>query len=718
MLGDGMRKSTIFGLLLLVFLINSAYAWQMSPSSVELSALPGETKSFDIVFSNTDNSSIPITISKGGYIAGWMTVTPYEFVLNPGDQANPTQRIVSVTINIPSTAEGDYNGQLIIDDNSSLKYFNITLHVSKWVFSKNITVDAFTKVVITNPNFQFEIHNIGESVELYVGTTKYDLYPDQHYETSDVKVTVLDRWDEQAKLMIQTTSTDSEITTEKLEEEQQQLEGGLEPLVTKWSFKVQEGTTKKMYVSVLNNYPYECELKDLIMIGDVIETSEGRKPLDFGEVSLGKLAAGEEFVYPVEVNTHDVELGTYTIRTQLIAICNGKREVAETVWEITVVSSVKPEAKSQELSISYPKSVKVGDEFKISVTNIPAGWNVYLIEQAGMNKTSVTRTEDKFEWVGKFDKEGTYTIPLWIFKDDGSVQIKNLQISVSKTSASSNQQKNSKLLIDIVPSPPKPNDEITVTVKDAKTLQPVEATIQVDVYEGDRKVNTFTYAGKFEVEADKRYCIIASAEGYDQEKVCFDVKPAIARLILPSTVYVGDEITIKYVDENNEPIEGAIIKINGEEYHDAVVNITVENEEYTIEAYAQGYEKKTASFKPKVKIEELNSTMPKYTGEALNITFNTDVSWKIMYGDEEVASGTGRVVSYVPQKAGIYDVYVNGQYYTSFAVEQKKYNMKMVALIVVIIGALAYYMKKPRTPKGRRAGYITHVPKGSVEVEK
>ena len=710
--GDMMKKFML-GLLFLYVISGYAFAWTYYPTEAHYNTTPGTSHELYLLFENRDNETINITITKEGYISSWITVTEPFITLNPGSISAPTQRLIQILIDVPSTAEGVYSGDLKLDDGNSTKYVNISIDVSKWVFSKEIIVDANTKVSLTNPNFVFEVHNIGATVELYVSGTKYDLGPNNAYESSNVKVTVIDRWDNQAKLKIQTTDQGTSISTEALQQ-QQVTEGSLEPLVSKWSFKVQEGTTKKMYVSVMNNHPYACDLKDLVMIGDVIETTSGRKPLDFGEVSLGKLDAGAEFVYPVEVNTNDVDLGTYTIRTQLIALCNGQREVAETVWELTVVSNVKPVAKTQSLQIDYPSSVNVNEEFTITVSNIPAGWNVYLIEQPNMNKTSTRRTEDLFEWKGKITQKGTYTIPLWIFKSDGSVEIKNLQISVAQPQQTNNNQQNqNELEIEIVPYPPKAKDTITITVRDKATLDTLDATINIKEYSGDQLVNSYMYAGPFQVDAGKKYCVEAAAQGYLSKELCFNVNLMDAKLDIPDSVKVGDSVTIRYVDLDGRPIPNAKITINDEVFNSAEVTFTAKKQTYNIEASADGYKTVTATIEPELSISILESTIATVGKESI-IKLDNSANWEVRYNDTVVANGSGDEIRFTAENPGVYDIYVEGTYLDSVTVESGKLNVSTTQ-IVILIGVVAVlilsYKNKPI--RRRRAGYATDTEFGS-----
>jgi len=732
-----MRKCSLAGLLVgLVLFTSFAFAWTFSPTSISYSTIPGSSKNYYIIFTNDQNNSYNITITKEGYIAPWLSLSSSLFSLNPGTETSPTQRVITLTINVPANVEGNYNGYLKISDGTIEKDLPINISVSKWVFKKEITVQANSKVVLTNPDFTFDVGEIGEYVNIYVAGTKYSLGPGQSYTSDNVKITVIDRWSDEAKLEIETTDPTTQVNVEQSQSSSNGLVSslgqGLVPLISKWSFKVQQGTEKQMSVSVMNNENVPCSLKDIVVSGDVIETNEGRKPLDIGDVSLGILGPGKEFTYPVVINTKGVDLGTYIIKTELIAICGNQRQVADTVWQITVVPGVHPE-NNLPLQISCPKNATPGKPFEIDVNNIPAGWKAYIIQQDFMNQTSYNAQPDSIQWEGVIKKPGVYTIPIWIFKPDGSVTIHNCKIQVGKVQQKSNKQSNNnnnnnlpQLAVDIIPSQPRPNETVTLSPHDPKTYMPVSANITIKVYKGNILIGMITKT-KFTVQNGYKYCIHAYAKGYKPFDKCFTVTLAPSKLVIsPSKVHYGDSVTVDYLDSTGRPIPDADIKINGKDFHSSEVNFVANEKEYDIYASAPGYQPQKATIKPTVKLEIVGMNIS-YANQKSEIKLNANASWTVKAKNGTViAKGSSDLISFAAPP-GTYDIYVNGKLlktiYISPPAEQtvnqtgfwQNVSKTRVAILIGLIGIGVLAKSRSKKKGRRRAGYAFDMNKGAVE---
>jgi len=708
----------------LLTLFSISFAWTINPTQWHSELRRGETNQTTFTIYGESDKNLSVYIAEVvGNLSNWLSFNKGYFFVPANSSENFT-----AFLNVPANANyGNYEGKVVLEVLDNLTNLteqiniSVSLRVLKWVWGTTSWVKKGETLTVYPVACSFKLTSVAlDKVGFLHDSNQYflDLGESQSFCDDRVYLEYLESVGDYAKFKIQTADYDSWVNLSKEEEvEEISGEGALEPLVTKWIFKITEGTTKKLYVTVRNTFPYACQLKDIVKLGDVIETDVGSKPLDIGEVTLTSLGSGEEFTYPVEIDARNVTPDEYMIKTQLIAICNGKREIAETNWQIRVLRVVKPEEKAPTFQINYPESVVVNEEFCINVTGLPYGSEVLLFEKPEMNRTKVEIGDNTYTWCGYFTRQGKYEIDLGVLYK-GAVKTYKLQLSVGEAEVTKH------LLLIINPSTPKPLDTVTVEVKDAQTQAEVSAVVGVKVYENGELVQEFQYTAPFVVEANKKYVITATKSGYQQAEISFLVKPATARLIVePTEPKVGKQLTIKYIDASGNLISKGSITVNGVSTGSPSYTTICEDKTYNITASAPGYETKTLTVRPSrpyipPELISQPSEAELVVSKQLLFEFDKNTTWEIVLNGEVVASGSGLVANFTPSTAGNYTLRYDN---TTLEFQVRRGGISIppeyqIYILLALIAIVVYikFFRKPKPPPSTLTGGPAKLVKGKV----
>ena len=152
----------------------------------------------------------------------------------------------------------------------------------------------------------------------------------------------------------------------------------------------------------------------------------------------------------------------------------------------------------------------------------------------------------------------------------------------------------------------------------------------------------------------------------------------------PLHPWVGEEIKITTYPVN------ATITIDGNEYTPPFIPLIAKN--YTIKATAEGY----------LPAEEVIEVLPQITanvtgkrvGDTVKIQFSRKETYTVKLNNTTIKTATGNVLSFVPNKEGIYTVYDSeGHEIVSFTIEKKGFSLNFSKiknwLINILIGVLA-----------------------------
>ena len=652
-----MRKLRIIFVILIVLPI----AFSLSINTTNIVDTVNAQKTYYFKVSNPSNNTYSCTISKEGEISNYLYLSTNYFTLN---QYSDYEFNVLFIPDIEKT----YIGKIKVSCDGNELETNLNITYSKYLYSKTIFVKSGEMYNVNGIKLSIiEVKDNGviakiNDVEHFLGT----------YE-NDIEISFVESFLEYAKLIIK---SNKEIKIEKSYQV-----GELVPLQEKIILRIAQNVFKKIYISVLNNLPFNCVAKDVVVSGDSVLTEEGRKPLDV-EAVLGTIKPNEIFTYTVILNTKDVEPGSYNIETNLVAICNNKRYDAKTIFEINVVRTIAKE-ETASLLVEYPKKVNVNETFEIKINSK----DVILWQLPEMITESFEKTKDGYIWKGRIVKPGTYNIQVTLIKE-GIATNNYLTIEVVTKEMKAN--------IIISPENPRIDDLINVQAQCDSSNVP----ITVSVYEKDKLLGKYTYSTPIKAEKGKKYCF--SIECGEKIEKCVEVGKKFANIVIDGDIKYNNQITIKYVDSLGNLIP-ADIKINGNPYKNPAT-ITLTSEIYNIFAESEDYESVTKTINVIIpKIESYN-----VSGNMVYVMFNAPFSWQITKDGKTIRSGFGKEI-FEKLDYGDYDLIVEGnkmaQISIPFSISTNMIILilSLVFLFAIFIGIKIYNKMKER--EERRIGY-------------
>ncbi len=652
-----MRKLRIIFAILIVLPI----AFSLSINTTNIVDTVNAQKTYYFKVSNPSNNTYSCTISKEGEISNYLYLSTNYFTLN---QYSDYEFNV---LFIPGP-EKTYIGKIKVSCDGNELETNLNITYSKYLYSKTIFVKSGEMYNVNGIKLSIiEVKDNGviakiNDVEHFLGTYK-----------NDIEISFVESFLEYAKLIIK---SNKEIKIEKSYQV-----GELVPLQEKIILRIAQNVFKKIYISVLNNLPFNCVAKDVVVSGDSVLTEEGRKPLDV-EAVLGTIKPNEIFTYTVILNTKDVEPGSYNIETNLVAICNNKRYDAKTIFEINVVRTIAKE-ETASLLVEYPKKVNVNETFEIKINSK----DVILWQLPEMITESFEKTKDGYIWKGRIVKPGTYNIQVTLIKE-GIATNNYLTIEVVTKEMKAN--------IIISPENPRIDDLINVQAQCDSSNVP----ITVSVYEKDKLLGKYTYSTPIKAEKGKKYCF--SIECGEKIEKCVEVGKKFANIVIDGDIKYNNQITIKYVDSLGNLIP-ADIKINGNPYKNPAT-ITLTSEIYNIFAESEDYESVTKTINVIIpKIESYN-----VSGNMVYVMFNAPFSWQITKDGKTIRSGFGKEI-FEKLDYGDYDLIVEGnkmaQISIPFSISTNMIILilSLVFLFAIFIGIKIYNKMKER--EERRIGY-------------
>jgi len=316
--------------------------------------------------------------------------------------------------------------------------------------------------------------------------------------------------------------------------------------------------------------------------------------------------------------------------------------------------------------------------------------------------------------VGKGVNPGTYTNKILLQYAPGEI----IQIPIQLTILSSpTQVENKTMTIVTYPSNLfRVGDVLYISTVDEKGNL-VQSTITVEHrdYQGN-KIKEFRYTVPFELEPGT-YIITARAEGYTQAKKTISIEELNSELvIIPENPTTDDVITIIYQTPEGKLIDNAVIKVGNSTYENSRITVTLDKGEYTIEASAPGYKKRTQTITVRQKIKAIIPKPTIKSGEQEVIEFSANVSYEIkrVEDGEEVTVYYGKGNKYIfgETKPGLYNIYANNEHVGSITVEQAGIDLGVIyeywwviAGIVVLVVIYQFSGKYP-TPKKKKEEYL------------
>jgi len=480
------------------------------------------------------------------------------------------------------------------------------------------------------------------------------------------------------------------------------------PTITSYIQRIEQDAspyTEKFNIKVSSGCVGGVDITDVFLL-DTTQTSEGQKPIRLsGSQSLGFKMPGETATFTVEIDVSGLPTGTYSPYAKIIADYNGNTISTTIDFEITVVGSASPiTGEIKPPTYEIPSQVKAGEEFEIKAIDVDPNIDVYLFPEEFLTGVSVEETADRWIWKGYINETGDYTIRITSFYKGGmigGVYKKDIKVVGVSYSGSSGYLK-----FDFFPKVEELGDGDTVNIlcRDNKTND----IVNCEIYLNGALIQNHSIV----VNAGNEYCLSATSPGYSTLDYCFNITPKELKIIVtPEEPVVGDIITIETRDPTtNNPVQSTII-FDGKVFEGSVLVQTEGN--HTIEANAQGYTptKKVIVVKKGIYIMSAPKEIQLNVNQTIVLSGNA--TWKVAFEDTEthattiIAEGNNDRVTFLPQNAGIYRIYVNEEQIRVYKIEGLKIPQEWLMVIAGVVFAIViiFIVKRMSSGRVRRSGY-------------
>lgn len=537
--GVSMRKIVLLLPILLLLFGHYAYALQVtvSPSPITGSVTKSNpVKSFNatITLENNDQAAV-VYISPAGTVA----ISGPTYVTSSG-----TYTYKLVFPNDPGT----YTGTVVIravgtDDTYQVSY-NVTVSAWEEKYRDYFEKGVMYTVKVGSKDYLLKVKDIqNDTISLYFDGSIYTMAQgDEETVADNLKIKVDTIFTEGVVLVLYTTGDDVSVQKYSATSEEgtsvapgEDL-SGFHFLISKYSKYIQEGMTYTITVTLVNDTDYRVYLKDVYFENTTV-TDEGEKPTRLEDYQLPTyLDPGQELTLKVTIDTRGLEVGkTYT--PTLVALGRvGNQDVrAQIDFYITVVKGVQTGSKTTENTQTEQSTQQVTKPHNTPKTMI--------IEIMPPNP----QPGDVVTIYVKDPKTGDYvnaniTVngqPTSTFTADWCKTYRINATADGYLPASKTVQIKCKTMNVVVsPQNPKEGDTVTITVTDAETGEPINATIQVD----GKPITGNTWVAKAGT-----HIITVKADGYQPKTITLNVKslPPEPAEPIPQEVNQGETVTVR-----------------------------------------------------------------------------------------------------------------------------------------------------------------------------
>ena len=248
-------------------------------------------------------------------------------------------------------------------------------------------------------------------------------------------------------------------------------------------------------------------------------------------LSVPSTAELNSYTNHIKVNSVSVVTVSYTVSKQ-------EKYGLEAVITKLILQIEEGATTKRTLTVRnrYPDDVEIRDINLLGVTITENGTKPISIPEATLGILHPGRDFSFDIMIDGNVKAGTYTpsINIIYYDPEGNRQELRIdtEITVIKSISPHKEEKVTKPLeLDISPQDPLPNEYVSVTLKDAQTKEIIQGTVKVLVYSGNELTTQFVYYSPFKTELNKKYCINATAEGYDSVQKCFLIELGKSKIL-------------------------------------------------------------------------------------------------------------------------------------------------------------------------------------------
>jgi len=444
-----------------------------------------------------------------------------------------------------------------------------------------------------------------------------------------------------------------------IEENETQVESDIIVFPTSKVVTVKQGSekTQSIMLTVPSNYPRPINILS-------VDFNPGTETIMFGDLNLGQVAPGSSIQIPIVFSGIDAQTGSYFTQLSILATdSEGQVPLPTISLTLQVTAGVSPVTGD---TFSTPPtcalsatSFNLNNTYSFTCSGVVSNLNIepQYSEYFEGRTVEVSSGLYKYEFIPLKYGETDFVA---VFRYNGAPIFQPYKQTVRITSAGS-LIAGTNLKFIFTPK----LDEVTgdekkylIQLSDNKTGSLVQGPrIWVNAIELNSSTGTFEYP--FELNQD--YEVRGKASGYEDIVQTINKKQKKIEIrISPGT---GDTLTTFSV---NTSVNNATITIGGKNYYGIYVG-PLQGGVNEIKAVKDGYKTEVINFTvdDQIKIVSFGGEFKK--GIDQNFTLNTNSSWIVyLKGSmddterEEFAWGTGNLISFLPDKKGVYVIEAEG----------------------------------------------------------
>ena len=485
-----------------------------------------------------------------------------------------------------------------------------------------------------------------------------------------------------------------------IEENETQIESDIIVFPTSKVVTVKQGSekTQSIMLTVPSNYPGSINILS-------VDFNPGTETIMFGDLNLGQVAPGSSIQIPIVFSGIDAQTGSYFTQLSILATdSEGQVPLPTISLTLQVTAGVTPVTGD---TFSTPPTCS------LSATTMNLN-NTYSFTCSGIVSNLDINIPSSDYYVGKNVEvsAGIYRYDFMPtnygevefkaeFKYNGASIFQPFRQDIRITSAGSLVPGTSLKFIFTPKLDQATGDEETFLIQlaDNKTGSLVsEPRIWVNAIElNSSPSDTFQYS--FNPNTD--YEIRGKSPGYEDFVETINIKPQ--KIEIRISPGIGDTLTTFSI---NTSVENATITIGGKDYYGIYVG-PLPGGVNEIKAVKEGYKTEIINFTvdDRVRIISFGGEFKK--GIDQNFTLNTNSSWIVYLKGSlddvertEIARGTGNLISFLPDKKGVYVIEADGAHIGTYEIPGFSFKNKWwifpawawflvfvpIVIIVIILG--------------------------------
>lgn len=447
---------------------------------------------------------------------------------------------------------------------------------------------------------------------------------------------------------------------------------------------VQQGNekTQNIIITVPSSYPRTITIQS-------VDLNPNVETIKLGDLNLGQIAPGNSIQIPIVFTGNNAQTGTYQTSLDIFAIdSQGQVNLPKVSLELQVASGINPSVNFSinELPTCSLNAVELNLNNTYALTCSRPNPNIEIhpvIDSFYLTGSNVEKTSTQFIYNFKAKKIGNTQVR-------AEFRVYNAMIGEPFTqdvriSNSGNSPIPGTIMNLIFFQEGKQKDKSSLSTGET-TIQVIDNQTQSIIENAKLQMGGANINNTLTLEADKFYQIRAISPGYVDLVTSFNVTEKPLKLILNpnrSRYFAHEEVGL------TSDVQNTTFFINNIEINNNTYTFTVEGN-YTIKAKSDGYStiERTIEVLPSVTFTSSPQPDEWSQGDSVTAELSQSSDWSIQKDGVNVASGTGKDVTFSIGDPGFYTLKSNGVTLASKQVESKSFFKKYWWVFVIVVAIL------------------------------